>query len=648
MAFQLGVRTVRVWVILLTAGLLALTSLHTNLAAEAESGGERRAVLLDTDFGSQVDDAFALALLIASPEIELAAVTTSGGDTENRAWMACRLLSMVERGQTPVAWGRDPQPEGKVTELYQYRYHPAVLFGRTAKPVDDDAAELLYKQLRERKGGTAIVALGPLTNVARLLEQHADCKPWIGGIVTEESQLARDVKAAQVVFRSGVPLILVPTGETKDFALTPDLRGKLLERQTMLVQQLEALRQASGEEKPSLAAVIPAAIVIDPSLAKLDRKHAGVAPRGRLIEQGTGLIEVRIAKQIDREGIEKLLADRLTAFGKTVRPRELKNESRLIERGKLPTRVHAFEDFESDVERRWWLVGRAVDDDSGRSRRAMQSVLTLDFDDKQGDLATLYSAVVFNPVPGPPMGPRTRLAFRYRLEGTDELRVQLYSLSNGYHRYLSLKGLPNGKWQSAAVDMTHLRRPDGSGGALAADERIDDIQFYADPQATIWIDDIVLYEAANDEEARAFPERIVFTGWFDTGKESEWPGDYEIVPHEPPLTWKAAKSIARREDGERQWLRISFRGERPVGDTTHLRFKARITGGDSMDLTLRHAKGEKSASVTLGDLKPGEWTELEAEFDTHGFGVADELVIALPRGAEALIDDVLLYERASE
>src|SRR5262249_3144952 len=156
---------------------------------------------------------------------------------------------------------------------------------------------------------------------------------------------------------------------------------------------------------------------------------------------------------------------------------------------------------------------------------------------RQGDMKTMYRAVIFNPVPGPPMGKNTRLAFRYKLHGTDTLRVQLYSLTRGFHRYLSLDGLTQDRWMSAAVDMTQLRRPDGSGGPRSEDERIDDIQFYIDPRAELLIDDIVLYEAAGPDEKRPFPERILYTGLFDTGKQGkEWPGDFEIIPHEKPRT----------------------------------------------------------------------------------------------------------------
>ena len=229
------------------------------------------------------------------------------------------------------------------------------------------------------------------------------------------------------------------------------------------------------------------------------------------------------------------------------------------------------------LERRWWLAGRIVKNEaSSSSARACRAVLCRDFDARMGNQQTIYRAVVFNPVPGPPMGPNTRLSFRYRLEGTDTLRVQIYSLTNNYHRHLTLRDLPQGRWQSATVDMTEARRGDGTGGPLAQDERIDDIQFYVEPGADLTIDDIVLYEAAVRQESRPFPKRIHFTAWFDTGQHGrEWPGDFRIVPHEKPRTWKAARSVANEGTGS-SWIRLCLRGMRPLSRHTTIRFRYRL------------------------------------------------------------------------
>jgi hypothetical protein len=265
----------------------------------------------------------------------------------------------------------------------------------------------------------------------------------------------------------------------------------------------------------------------------------------------------------------------------------------------------------------------------------------------------MYTAVVFNPVPGPPMGKNSRLSFRYWLKGTDNLRVQIYSLSKGYHRYLSLTNLPQGQWEAATVDMTSVRRPDGSGGPLAEDERIDDIQFYVDPKAELLIDDIVLYDEALSTETRAFPRRIIFTGWFDTGKQgAEWPGEFEIVPHQPPLTWKAAKSVVNKQTGE-SWLRVSLRGQRRVSDETSVRFRYRLSRGNGLVITLANSKTGQKVLTDWKQPAVGEWAEahvqihLQSEF-TGRISEADEIHFTTQKDAELFIDDLLIYEPAAE
>src|SRR5262249_17130569 len=179
------------------------------------------------------------------------------------------------------------------------------------------------------------------------------------------------------------------------------------------------------------------------------------------------------------------------------------------------------------------------------------------------------------PGPAPPVGKNPRLAFRYWLKGTGSLRVQIYSLTNGYHRHLVLTDLPQGRWESGTVDMTVARRPDGTGGPLSENERIDDIQFYTDPTAELIIDDVVLYDAAVTGKKRPFPRHIHFTATFDTGRQGkEWPGTFEIVP-DKGYFWKAARSVDDPDSGT-PWIRLNLRGERPMGSKTQVFFRYRL------------------------------------------------------------------------
>ena len=59
-----------------------------------------------------------------------------------------------------------------------------MIFNRTAKPVKEPAVDLLYSRLKAEPGKLTLVAIGPLTNIAHLLTDHPDCKPWIKRIVT--------------------------------------------------------------------------------------------------------------------------------------------------------------------------------------------------------------------------------------------------------------------------------------------------------------------------------------------------------------------------------------------------------------------------------------------------------------------------------
>lgn len=288
------------------------------------------------------------------------------------------------------------------------------------------------------------------------------------------------------------------------------------------------------------------------------------------------------------------------------------------------------------------------------SRRACRGTLTHDFDDLLGNPKAMYTAVIFNPVPGPPMNKNTRLRFRYWLRGSDTLRVQIYSLTNGYHRHLVLTGLPQNQWEDATVDMTVARRPDGTGGPLSEHERIDDIQFYAEPTADLMIDDIVLYDAAAKDEKRPFPRHVHFAAGFDTGQQGKnWPGNFEIVP-DKGYFWRAARSV-ENPDRQAPWIRLNLRGERPMGDRTHLSFRYRLSGADSLRVVLANRTQQCDHGIELKDLKKNEWHETtvdfgEAERQDGGRGGpkrgdrVDEVHFTFPKGAELLLDDLLLYE----
>lgn len=642
---------------------LAVALFALALLASPSVAADKIPVLIDTDIGSDVDDAFALALAVASPEIDLVGVTSVGHAPDDRAWLVCRFLTQVTGKKKPeelppVAVGEAPPEKNEIDWQIQYRRHPAAIFNRTLKPGKEPAHELMAKLAKQHDGKLVVVCLGPLTNTARFIKEHPDEAKKVnrfvimGGSVAigydgkpkpePEWNIKCDIPSAKAVFASGLPLTVIPLDATGTTKVEKAAREKLWAARTMLTLQIQNLYELWDKETPVLFDPVAVAAVFNEKHLTFKEMQLQVSDTG-LTRVLDGKPTMRVATAIKADDFVTWYVDRVHSFGTETLPEKPKNVSKLVDPGMFPAKVHVAEDYDTDIEKRWWMCGKAETKDIRPGGfRCNRAVLTQDFDDRQGNMKTMDRAVIFNPVPGPPMGANTRLNFRYKLIGTDTIRFQLYSLTNGYHRYLSVSGLKQGEWAEGCVDMTHMRRPDGTGGPLSADERIDDIQFYIDPRADLLIDDVILYEAAAPDEKRPFPKRIVFTAWFDTGKQGkEWPGEFEIVNHEKPRTWKCAKSVKGPND--EQIIRVGMRGTRKLDAGTELSFKYNVTGVSGVTIELRGNGKPIPGTEVMMTLTRDKWSAGRLQFRLTGKETADEIVFRTPKDSVLLVDDVLLY-----
>jgi purine nucleosidase len=289
-------------------------------------------ILLDTDIGSDIDDAFALALALASPEVDLQGVTTVGSDAEDRAWIVCRFLTAVGRRDISVAWGRDPQPKNPIGDQIQYRRHPDVIFNRAAIPMKEPAVEFLYSQLKAQPGKLTLVAIGPLTNIGRLLTEHPDCKPWIKRIVLmggsirvgyegkeqpeAEWNIKSDIVAARTVFTSGIPLVVAPLDATATVKLEEPLRKKLFAARTPLTIQVQALYQLWNEPTPTLFDPVAVALSFTEKFCTMEDLHLEVDDQG-FTRVGKGKPNARVATAIKGEEFLKWYVERVAAAWQT-------------------------------------------------------------------------------------------------------------------------------------------------------------------------------------------------------------------------------------------------------------------------------------------------------------------------------------------
>ncbi len=177
-------------------------------------------VIVDTDIGDDIDDALALAFLLALDVFDLKAVTVVHGDVAAKSRLAAKLLAMAGRDDVPVAAGASRpltrEPWLGLTEAQAGVLRPDEIFPALAT---QPAVELMRHRLLATDTPLTLIALGPLTNVARLIEEAPEVRGRINELVLmgglfgrpgPEYNVCIDPEAAQIVFDSGLPMRLIP------------------------------------------------------------------------------------------------------------------------------------------------------------------------------------------------------------------------------------------------------------------------------------------------------------------------------------------------------------------------------------------------------------------------------------------------------
>lgn len=129
---------------------------------------DRIPVLLDTDLGSDIDDAVALAYLLRNPRCELVGITTVSGDVQQRAAIAEVLCRAAGREDIPIHCGRrDPLAEGPGQPQVPHYARIADLPHRLDRP-ENTAVEFIRETVRSRPGEITLLTIGPYSNIALL------------------------------------------------------------------------------------------------------------------------------------------------------------------------------------------------------------------------------------------------------------------------------------------------------------------------------------------------------------------------------------------------------------------------------------------------------------------------------------------------
>ncbi len=251
-------------------------------------------VILDTDIGDDIDDAFAVALALRSPELQILGITTTFGDTETRAKLLDRFLAEAGRPEIPVAAGVATPPKSNFT---QRRYAEN---NRFAKPSHPDAVAFLLDQIRRNPGQITLIAIGPLVNVGaaidkdpatfrklkRVIMMGGSIKRGYGdlgfGLPTPpqpEWNILNDIPSAQKLFAAGVPLFVMPLDATQ-LKLDEVKRAFLFSQGTAITDALTLLYHQWGQETPTLFDPMTIAFLINPTLCLTQPMHIRVDEKG--------------------------------------------------------------------------------------------------------------------------------------------------------------------------------------------------------------------------------------------------------------------------------------------------------------------------------------------------------------------------------
>jgi len=304
-------------------------------------------IIIDCDPGH--DDAIALLLAAASPELELVGVTTVAGNqtVEKTTLNALKVLELAGADVPVVAGAAGPLVRSRSVAAHVHGesgLDGPDLPAPTTSAIDMHAVGFLAERIRERHGELTLVPTGPLTNIALLLALEPDARPerivLMGGSVGEgnrtpaaEFNIWADPEAARRVFESGIDVTMIGLDVTHRAYVTPEETETLRAAGRVgkvAAELLDFYAHWHRRSYPDLAGSplhdpVAVAQVIDPRLVEVKQAYIEVDCGW---EQGRGRTNVdwrhrldshepnaTVGLDIDRGAFVRLITERLSSLG---------------------------------------------------------------------------------------------------------------------------------------------------------------------------------------------------------------------------------------------------------------------------------------------------------------------------------------------
>lgn len=306
--------------VLCSALLLSLSTLR----AEAQKPAPRapQLVVIDTDIGDDIDDAFAVSLALRTPSFRVLGITTTFGDTQLRAHLTARLLEDAHVSGIPIVAGKPSKAPSKFTQAAYAR-------GDKHPDAPEDAAAFLLKIAAAHPGQVTLIAVGPLNNVGDAIDRDPAAfrkfkrvvlmggsvvrgygsKPQAFTHPSPEWNIVNNIAGARKLFAAGVPIAMMPLDSTQIPLVSPE-REQILDANASLNKALAELVRESDKPKPILYDPLTVAYAAEPALCPTQPMHIGVDDKG-FTRRTPGAANANVCLKSDEAGFLKLLARRL-------------------------------------------------------------------------------------------------------------------------------------------------------------------------------------------------------------------------------------------------------------------------------------------------------------------------------------------------
>lgn len=263
----------------------------------------RQKVIFDCDLGDDIDDAFALAMLLTHQDkVDILGITTCYGRTNDRGTVALKFLHETGQEKIPVYLGRNTSASSERANWYAEQFYWAQGFGKL-QPNKQAAADFILESLKKYPNEVVVISVGPVTNLGDVLQKDPNALKmaksiyamfgsfylgYFGGPTPEAEWNVRcDIEAAKRFVNSGANIIYAGLDITSFVKLDKAKRDILLMRQSPLTNALSALYVLWGNETPTLFDPVAIGMLVYPELFKTKKVNVSVDDKGMtLVNEG--------------------------------------------------------------------------------------------------------------------------------------------------------------------------------------------------------------------------------------------------------------------------------------------------------------------------------------------------------------------------